>query len=231
MFHCLCFQIMANSIFSPACNNFVGLNNNWKRVIPMTCNNMSLPRVLTTRLSATSRNVFKWANSEDSDISTAEASLSLTPDFILPVERRPNLVEVSKLGDNVPIIDMGTGDADGLVEEIARACEMYGLFLIKNHGVPQELCESMLAGVTDLFHLPPKVKALLVSDDPTEDVRICNHYRKAEEKGDSKAKRFSMWSEVFKHPWHPSDQSFADLLPSDPPNYRYGYICIHKSVM
>ncbi|XP_021742698.1 protein DMR6-LIKE OXYGENASE 1-like isoform X2 [Chenopodium quinoa] len=167
-----------------------------------------------------SGNVFKWANSDDSDSSTSSPALSLTPNYILPVERRPNLAEVSKSGDSVPIIDMGRGDIDNLVKEIARASEEYGLFLIINHGVTEELCESMLSAVTDLFHLPPQVKARLVSDDPTKDVRICNHFRKAEDKGNQMAKKFSMWSEVFKHSWHPADDSFAELLPSDPPNYR-----------
>lgn len=206
---------MIKSVPSPACNNFI----NFRRPLYMACINTSCSRLLATKVSATSSNVFQWANSEGNDTSTSASTLSLTPNFILPVEKRPNLAEVCKY--NVPLIDLGMDDTDRLVEDIAIACEKYGLFLIVNHGVPQELCESMLSSVIDLFHLPAKVKALLVSDDAAKDVRISNHFRKVEEQGDQKAKRFSMWSEVFKHPWHPTDDRFADLLPSDPPNYRY----------
>lgn len=99
---------------------------------------------------------------------------------------------------------------------MVKACEEYGFFIVVNHSVPQELCQTMLSAVTDFFHLPPQDKALLVSDDSSKDVRISNHYRKDGEN----AKRFSMWSEVFKHPWHPSNDSFASILPTNPPNYR-----------
>ncbi|KAL2929850.1 Protein DMR6-LIKE OXYGENASE 1 [Bienertia sinuspersici] len=213
---------MIKSISSPVCNNCVslnGTNGRWRKSLPMTPS-ISFPKSSITKIfaSAMSGNVFKWANSEDSDCLLSTHSPMLTPNFVLPVERRPNLAEV--LRDKVPIIDLGKNDTNGLVEEIAKACEEYGLFLIVNHGVPLELCENMLSAVTDLFYQPPQIKALLVSDDPDKDVRICNHYRKVEEKGDQKSKRFSMWSEVFKHSWHPSDDSFADLLPSNPPNYR-----------
>ncbi|XP_010675390.2 protein DMR6-LIKE OXYGENASE 1 [Beta vulgaris subsp. vulgaris] len=197
-----------------ACSNFSLLNGYRRRPLPYT--NISISKVLTKKISATTGSVFKWANSEDNDSS----SLALTPNFILPVERRPNLTEVSKSVHKVPIIDMASGELDSHIEEIANACEDYGLFLIKNHGVPQELCDSMLSAATDLFHLPPETKALLVSDNPAKDVRICNHYRKVEGKDDKKPQRFSMWSELFKHPWHPTDDSFAALLPSDPPDYR-----------
>ncbi|KAL9234962.1 hypothetical protein vseg_009770 [Gypsophila vaccaria] len=184
------------------------------RQFPMTSKRISVPRALRV----TSKDGFKWANSEDDANSTSNHSLSLTPNFILPVERRPNLEQVYKTG--IPIIDLDEGDTGILVEKIARASEEYGLFLITNHGIPRELCESMLSAVTNLFHLPPQAKSVLVSDDPTKDVRIANHYRKVEDNGVQKGKKFSMWSEVFKHPWHPTDDGFTALLPSDPPEYR-----------
>ncbi|KAK9673269.1 hypothetical protein RND81_12G156800 [Saponaria officinalis] len=197
-------------------SNLVPSSGNPIRQFPMTTKRISFSRPIRV----TSKDGFKWANSEDDAISTSNHSLSLTPNFILPIERRPILEDVHKI--SIPIIDMNEGDTDTLVENIARASEEYGLFLISNHGIPHEVCESMLSAVTNLFHLPPEAKSVLVSDDPTKDVRIANHYRKVEHNGDGvqKGKKFSMWSEVFKHPWHPTDDGFTALLPSDPPEYR-----------
>nr|AMQ23624.1 flavonol synthase [Silene littorea] len=194
-------------------NNLVTLRGNSTRQSPNAKN-----KVLVCRnMSMTSRDSFNWANSETETAS--KFSISVTPNFILPVERRPNLKQVSKTG--IPVIDMGKPESATLVDEIARASEEYGLFRITNHGIPQQLCDSMLSALVDLFHLPPQTKSLLVSDDQTKDVRISNHYRKVEDdKDNQKGKRFSMWSEVFKHPWHPTDDTFALLLPSDPPQYR-----------
>nr|AIU34715.1 flavonol synthase [Dianthus caryophyllus]BBK26423.1 flavonol synthase [Dianthus caryophyllus] len=196
-------------------SNVVSLSSRSIREIPVTRRRISVPKALRV----TSKDGFMWANSEDGANSTSNyQSLSLTPNFILPVERRPNLEQV--YNDGIPVIDMGEGDTCALIERIARASEEYGLFLITNHGIPRELCESMLSAVTNLFHLPPQAKSVLVSDDPTKDVRIANHYRKVEENGIQQRKKFSMWSEVFKHPWHPTDDGFIALLPSEPPEYR-----------
>ncbi|CAH9086684.1 unnamed protein product [Cuscuta epithymum] len=209
--------------FTPplGCVYMTSLNINLRRTSPMTSISISSrEKIMNTKISATyRRDAFKWANIEGNDYSSGANGPSLTPSFILPVEKRPNLAEVSNSGHKVPIIDIGSEETNHIIKEIARACEEYGFFLIKNHKVPQELCQSMLSAVTDLFHLPSQDKALLVSDDSTREVRICNHYRKTDDKDDAQ-KKFSMWSEVFKHPWHPTDDSFADILPTDPSSYR-----------
>ncbi|XP_074311688.1 protein DOWNY MILDEW RESISTANCE 6-like [Silene latifolia] len=205
-------KVMSSTAFSNS--NPVPLSGNFRRQFPMTSNRVSVPR----SLGVTSKDGFRWANSEEGAISTSNSSLSLTPNFILPVERRPDLDQVYKSG--IPLIDMSKEDTSTLIEEIARASEEYGLFLISNHGISQELCEEMLSAVIDLFHLPPQAKSVLVSDDPTKEVRISNHYRKVEDNGSKKGNKFSMWSEVFKHPWHPTNDTFTGLLPSDPLNYR-----------
>ncbi|KAL6539067.1 hypothetical protein OROMI_025393 [Orobanche minor] len=201
---------------------------------PSSSNRRALP---TTRIAAVAvgEGIFKWADSKEDSNLTA-GSLSLTPNFILPVERRPDLTDFAQSradGHLIPVIDLGmrnvknheTGDSlnsprkNVVIEEIARACEDYGLFQITNHGISEGLCQEMLDAVRDLFHLPPQVKARLVSDDSSKEVRICNHYRKVEDGDNNNRKKLSMWSEAFKHPWHPVDDSFALLLPPNPPNY------------
>ena len=76
--------------------------------------------------------------------------LTLSPNFILPEEKRPNLSEVLP-SDSIPIIDLNDHDIDDgqgpspLVSKISQACEEYGFFQIINHGVPRELCQKVLA--------------------------------------------------------------------------------------
>ena len=85
-----------------------------------------------------------------------DTPLSLSPNFILPVEKRPNLLEVLPSA-SIPIIDLNdhdTGDGRGpspLVSKISQACEEYGFFHIINRGVPKELCQKVMAVVTEFF--------------------------------------------------------------------------------
>ena len=48
------------------------------------------------------------------------------------------------------MIDDGRGPSP-LVSKISQACEEYGFFHIINHGVPKELCQKVMAVVTEFF--------------------------------------------------------------------------------
>ncbi|GLT64269.1 hypothetical protein SLA2020_367730 [Shorea laevis] len=135
--------------------------------------------------------------------------LSLSSDFILPYDKRPILSEVITSA-SIPIIDLiedhdidddGHAPSPKLVSEISKACEEYGLFQIVNHGVPQDLCQSVLAVVTKFFQLPPEERAQFFTKDHTKKVKV------------------TMWSETFTHPWHPADD-FTHFLPESIPEYR-----------
>ena len=91
--------------------------------------------------------------------------LSLSPNFILPVNKRSNLLNVLPSA-SIPIIDLNDNNIDDgqgpspLVSKISQACEEYGFFQIINHGVPRELCQKVLAVVTEFFQLPPEERVL-----------------------------------------------------------------------
>lgn len=142
--------------------------------------------------------------------------LSLTPKYILPQDKRPNLSETSTLA-SVPIIDLQE-PSSLVVELISKACEEYGFFQIINHGVPQELCDRMMATITDFFELPPDEKASFFTTDHTKEVKLFNYYVK-----DGNQDQVSMWSQCFSHPWHPLDDNILHLLPSNPPQYRFDF--------
>ncbi|XVE92341.1 hypothetical protein REPUB_Repub01dG0088900 [Reevesia pubescens] len=138
--------------------------------------------------------------------------LSVTPTYILPQDKRPNLSETSTLA-SVPVIDLLEPSAL-VVEQISRACEEYGFFQIINHGVPQELCDRMMATITDFFELPPDEKAPFFTTDHSKQVKLFNYFVK-----DGSQNKVSMWSQCFSHPWHPLDD-ILHLLPQNPPQYR-----------
>ncbi|XP_050276511.1 protein DMR6-LIKE OXYGENASE 2-like [Quercus robur] len=145
--------------------------------------------------------------------------LTLSPNFILPEDKRPNLLEVLPSA-TIPIIDLNDHDTDDgqgpspLVSKISQACEEYGFFHIINHGVPKELCQKVMAVVTEFFQLPPEVRAQYLTEDHTQQVKVFNYYQKYEGIG-----KVAMWSETFSHPWHPTED-FTNLLPANPPQYR-----------
>ncbi|KAK9682148.1 hypothetical protein RND81_10G053700 [Saponaria officinalis] len=140
---------------------------------------------------------FKWANDP--------MPLLLTSKFIVPNEHKPNLVNVSDLGDSIPTVDMNIDNNEALVHDISRACEEYGFFQLINHGIPNELCHNVLQVITEFFHLPYEAK-----------VDIITEYIKDQ---DTKEKIF-MWGEAFFHTWGPIDDSYLQNLPCNPPSYR-----------
>lgn len=143
-------------------------------------------------------------------------ALCLSPDFILPEEKRPCLSDVSPM-HSVPIIDLkGYGSCqDGLVKDVSQACRQLGMFQVINHGVPPDLCQGVLAALLEFFQLPSEERAQFFTKDHSEPVKIFKYYSKGDDQ-----KKVTMWSETFSHPWHPTED-FTHHLPSNPPQYRY----------
>jgi len=141
--------------------------------------------------------------------------LSLSPKFILPEDKRPQLSEVTSL-DSIPVIDLSDrscNDDDSssslVAQKISRACEEYGFFQIVNHGVPEQVCNKMVSAITDLFNLPPEKRKQLYTTDHTKTTKLYNYYLQVE--GGEKVK---MWSECFSHSWYPIED-LTHLLPQE----------------
>ncbi|KAK7851818.1 protein downy mildew resistance 6 [Quercus suber] len=128
------------------------------------------------------KNSFQMANSIK--------PLSLTPNFILPEDKRPQLAQISPLA-SIPIIDLNDHVTSSLLQKISQACEEYGFFQVINHGVSEELCEIVMTAVTQFFELSPKERAEFFTEDITKQVRLFNYYLKSE--GQEKV---TMWSEI-----------------------------------
>jgi hypothetical protein len=145
-------------------------------------------------------------------LANESSPLSLTPNFILPEHKRPNLSEVTSL-DSIPIIDLSYYDHNNnpssleVIHKISKACEEFGFFQIVNHGVPEQVCNKMMKAITSLFELPSEEREHLSSTDHTKNVRLISYYLKVE--GGEEVK---MWSECFSHSWYPIDD-IIHLLP------------------
>ncbi|KAH1260152.1 Protein DOWNY MILDEW RESISTANCE 6 [Glycine max] len=120
-------------------------------------------------------NSFQLANESSS-------LLSLSPKFILPEDKRPQLSDVTSL-DSIPIIDLsdhGYNDDNPssslMVQKISQACEEYEFFQIVNHGIPEQFCTKMMTAITDLFNLPPEQIGQLYTTDPPKNTKLYNNY-------------------------------------------------------
>ncbi|CAL0312995.1 unnamed protein product [Lupinus luteus] len=153
--------------------------------------------------------------------------LCLSPDFILPKEKRPCLSDVSPMHSSISIIDLKAYDDEcknGLVEDISTACKHLGIFQVINHGVPHDICQTLMVTLHEFFQLPSEERALFFTQNHAESVKIFNYYFK----GDDQTK-VTMWSETFSHPWHPTED-FTHHLPNNPPQYREAFVAYAREI-
>lgn len=74
--------------------------------------------------------------------------------------------QIASTGLCIPIIDLKDPNA---MEQIGLACEKWGAFQLKNHGIPLNLIEEVHEEAERLFSLPSKekIKALRLADGAT----------------------------------------------------------------
>ncbi|KAG7017059.1 Protein DMR6-LIKE OXYGENASE 2, partial [Cucurbita argyrosperma subsp. argyrosperma] len=106
--------------------------------------------------------------------------------FVRPIDDRPNFSHVrAPTGYSFPVIDLhnlhGPSRAD-VVAQIGQACERDGFFLVKNHGVPEEMMNGMLRLAREFFRLPECERLKSYSDDPTKTTRLSTSFNVKTEK-------------------------------------------------
>uniref|UniRef100_A0A0E0KUB7 Fe2OG dioxygenase domain-containing protein n=1 Tax=Oryza punctata TaxID=4537 RepID=A0A0E0KUB7_ORYPU len=135
---------------------------------------------------------------------------------IRPVGDRPDLDNVDHdSGAGIPVIDLKQLDGPDrrkVVEAIGSACETDGFFMVKNHGIPEEVVEGMLRVAREFFHMPESERLKCYSDDPKKAIRLSTSFNVRTEK-------VSNWRDFLRLHCYPLE-SFIDQWPSNPPSFR-----------
>ena len=87
---------------------------------------------------------------------------TLVSSFIRDEINRPN-VAYNQFSNEIPIISLaGIDDIGGrrveICDQIAKACENWGIFQVVDHGVDQKLISEMTSFSKGFFDLPPEEK-------------------------------------------------------------------------
>ncbi|KAK4771471.1 hypothetical protein SAY87_032003 [Trapa incisa] len=124
------------------------------------------------------------------------------PNYVRPVSDRPNLQEVVTLDAAIPVIDLQGLHGDNhsqVIQQIGQACEEYGFFQIKNHGVAEELVGRMMGVAREFFKLPEEERLKNYSDDPKRTTRLSTSFNVRTEK-------VSNWRDFLRLHCHPLEQ-------------------------
>ncbi|KAL9163010.1 hypothetical protein ABFS82_06G014600 [Erythranthe guttata] len=136
---------------------------------------------------------------------------TLPRSYVRPEPDRPKLSDVGEY-HNAPIIDLGCGDRDYIVRQIAHACHQYGFFQVINHGVSKETMEKMLQVSKEFFDLPVEEKMKLYSNDPTKTIRLSTSSNLQKEK-------IHNWRDYLRLHCHPLDK-FTNEWPTNPTSFK-----------
>ncbi|XP_078442448.1 2-oxoglutarate (2OG) and Fe(II)-dependent oxygenase superfamily protein [Wolffia australiana] len=131
--------------------------------------------------------------------------------YVRPEPQRPRLAEVAA-GENIPTVDLGSGDRARIIRETGEACRNYGFFQVINHGVSEESIRRMMGVGHDFFKLPHEEKALHYSDDPAKKIRLSTSFN-------VKKETVRNWRDYLRLHCYPLEEFVPDW-PSNPPLFK-----------
>ncbi|XP_059634465.1 protein DMR6-LIKE OXYGENASE 2-like [Cornus florida] len=136
--------------------------------------------------------------------------------YIRPVSDRPNLDQVVQSFDHsIPVIDLqgfnGSMHFD-VINQIGQACQNYGFFQVKNHGVPKEVIDNVLGVSREFFHMPESERLKNYSDDPLKTTRLSTSFN-------VKTEKVSNWRDFLRLHCYPIED-YIHEWPSNPPSLR-----------
>ncbi|XP_073045146.1 protein DOWNY MILDEW RESISTANCE 6-like [Primulina eburnea] len=131
--------------------------------------------------------------------------------YVRPEPDRPRQSESAEY-QNAPVIDLGYGDRQFIVQQIAAACKNYGFFQVINHGVAKETTEKMLEVAGEFFELPVEEKMKLYSNDPSKTTRLSTSSNPLKEK-------IHNWRDYLRLHCYPLEK-YANEWPSNPPSFK-----------
>lgn len=107
----------------------------------------------------------------------------------------------------IPVIDLQQDDDS--VDKMIQASKEYGLFLVRNHGVPEGVIEEATKVLEELFNLP--------SDELSKEAKARGFAYMGST--DFFTQGSYLWRDNIKHPCHPLEDCIS-RWPQNPPRYR-----------
>jgi isopenicillin N synthase-like dioxygenase len=148
-----------------------------------------------------------------------DAGIHAVPEiYIRPLEQRPVMLDSHQHEeDQLPMIDLAhlQGDGEGraaVVEAIGQACQQWGFFQVKNHGVPESAMAEMMRVAREFFLLPTEEKMRYFSTDPKCLMRYATSF-------DVKEEKILSWRDFLRYPCQPI-QEMMPLWPTKPTDFR-----------
>ncbi|XP_016503154.2 hyoscyamine 6-dioxygenase-like [Nicotiana tabacum] len=91
--------------------------------------------------------VSSWAKNVD----------TMPENYVMPPDKRPG--ELVSVGSNIPVIDLAkSSNHAGLVQEILKASQEFGLFQVINHGISEKLMDDVMDLFKELFDMSAEEK-------------------------------------------------------------------------
>lgn len=137
----------------------------------------------------------------------------LPAQFIRPAHERPENSKAVE-GLTVPIISLSQPHSV-VVEEVGKASREWGLFLIKDHGIPSSLIQRLKEVGQGFFELPQEERELY-ANDPSNG-KFEGYGTKMTKNHDEKIE----WIDYFFHFTAPPSKVNHHFWPQNPPSYRY----------
>ncbi|EEF43478.1 protein DMR6-LIKE OXYGENASE 2 [Ricinus communis] len=135
--------------------------------------------------------------------------------YIRPVSDRPNLSDVHKSDGSIRLIDLKglrSPNRALVIKQIGQACQTDGFFQVKNHGLPDEMINSIMRTAREFFKLPESERLKCYSNDPTKTTRLSTSFN-------VKTEKVSNWRDFLRLHCYP----LADYIqewPCNPPLFR-----------
>ncbi|KAK6948029.1 Isopenicillin N synthase-like, Fe(2+) 2OG dioxygenase domain [Dillenia turbinata] len=139
---------------------------------------------------------------------------SVPSNFIRPISDRPNLTPVLR-ASSIPLIDLQGLDGphhSSLVQHIGEACKSDGFFLVKNHGIPENVVNNMLRVAREFFRLPESERLKDYSDDPSKAIRLSTSFN-------IKTEKVANWRDFLRLHCYPLED-YVNEWPAFPPDFR-----------
>ncbi|CAK7357490.1 unnamed protein product [Dovyalis caffra] len=156
----------------------------------------------------------KKLEADDNLALPAGAVTNVPPTYIDPISNAQTFSGLEILEGCCPIIDLealhGPRRAD-IIGQLGHACQHYGFFLVKNHGIQETMINDMIGTTREFFNLPEEEKMKSFTPDPSSGIR---HDTPFQDKTNVFVSRESL-----KFPSYPLED-YVNLWPSNPASFR-----------